>query len=1044
MSRKAAGAFAASAAAAHSRPSKKSHFINNNNDMYATLKSPDDENNQHESTKPLKSPTLVNSNNKSAVNNGNNNNNKKAPPYQTKGVAMSFGFRRRPTTAPSIASNASAARRLANAVDCTAAKTLTTDRNGNEDDTQSLTGNSVPVGRSTPRLAPPKKEPNATQRVSRFGYRDKVNRLSRVADLNGQFDYNNTNPASNNLNTTEKRTNYSANVKIVDNNKNTKVRSAGIPQPTQGIGRYTLQTTQLPRPESVRLIETKTAKTLANNNRKVQSCMYRNPHEDVSSKDGSLTEDSGVGSNHSGNDMPAVEKLDASPTFRRRPHPNYHYQKPRSLEVVKTGANTFDVRDVDTNTPLPQLPTAYNAGSSRKNSYQTTGLVRERTFEYQRYLDRDNRRKISVTSSEGYSDDYADEQKTFHDRICSEKTFLKPKTFLKATSNQKIEMDRLSLRADDSSPPSSDEHDWMQAGEAMADETSISLSSSDESRDKMQLPIGIRTAPSSRQANTAISAALQNLMATSLTKPFNKNDTKNVLLSIEDPKFAAVANSAASTIALDNETLLSPGDISYTESEEYIKRKSNSSSNSKDINEKATPPSPGTPTNASNSLSLSDGKDDFLIDDEIADQPALVFEDRSLTNASEAFSQNTSENTPTMVDSPKPRRKPLQPFDSPLMMKNKKFLESRTGSLDTLSPCESIASDDLMMDFDYSQSSGLDECDNRTNGYSSLPEIVNNRKEECMENKSDLSFLSATLVGSMMNEKLSKNGSRSRLLQSSRTSTPNSIPDSPRSFRTGRPSVTASPIRSRLGQQLSNSGYESDDSIRLDRANHTAMKQDIMSIKTMLLKLRRVLNESETHNPFDSQATLTNGLFNNDSSSACCGQIESDDAQEELAELRKQVLFLQGQLEDKEKSLQTLQEQVIKMTTDSFISNSAPASTIAYSSNSSMCNAATQTERVRPISAGPSLINGSSTDANAGSLVSVNEPSASNAPSPSRRSRPPQHTNETTASKRTPSRLWRKPGEPPSPQRYANSSTATSSIPRRANSRSRTPSSTPT
>lgn len=33
----------------------------------------------------------------------------------TKGVAMSFGFKRRPTTAPAIASNASAARRLANA-----------------------------------------------------------------------------------------------------------------------------------------------------------------------------------------------------------------------------------------------------------------------------------------------------------------------------------------------------------------------------------------------------------------------------------------------------------------------------------------------------------------------------------------------------------------------------------------------------------------------------------------------------------------------------------------------------------------------------------------------------------------------------------------------------------------------------------------------------------------------------------------------------------------------------------------------------------------
>lgn len=34
--------------------------------------------------------------------------------------------------------------------------------------------------------------------------------------------------------------------------------------------------------------------------------------------------------------------------------------------------------------------------------------------------------------------------------------------------------------------------------------------------------------------------------------------------------------------------------------------------------------------------------------------------------------------------------------------------------MDTLSPCESIASDDMMMDFEYSQSSGLDDLgDNR-------------------------------------------------------------------------------------------------------------------------------------------------------------------------------------------------------------------------------------------------------------------------------------------------------------------------------------------
>lgn len=52
-----------------------------------------------------------------------------------------------------------------------------------------------------------------------------------------------------------------------------------------------------------------------------------------------------------------------------------------------------------------------------------------------------------------------------------------------------------------------------------------------------------------------------------------------------------------------------------------IKRASNAGS--ADGSKNPTPESPGTPTHASGSLSLSDGRDFF--DDEIADQPALLF-----------------------------------------------------------------------------------------------------------------------------------------------------------------------------------------------------------------------------------------------------------------------------------------------------------------------------------------------------------------------------------------------------------------------------------
>lgn len=90
------------------------------------------------------------------------------------------------------------------------------------------------------------------------------------------------------------------------------------------------------------------------------------------------------------------------------------------------------------------------------SSYQPSGLVRERAVEYQRHLDWDNRgRKISATSSEGFSDDYGEEEKTYKERFRSEKTFIKAtphKTFLKSRTGELKE---------DSSPPSSDEHEWV-------------------------------------------------------------------------------------------------------------------------------------------------------------------------------------------------------------------------------------------------------------------------------------------------------------------------------------------------------------------------------------------------------------------------------------------------------------------------------------------------------------------------------------------------------------------------------------------------------
>lgn len=109
----------------------------------------------------------------------------------------------------------------------------------------------------------------------------------------------------------------------------------------------------------------------------------------------------------------------------------------------------------------------------------------------------------------------------------------------------------------------------------------------------------------------------------------------NTLNDVENIKFAAIT-AAVTDILLDDETSPSASLMSSIHSEEAeckkAKSKINDSIKEKDIEETFdvhSPMSHGTPTHASHSFSLSDGDvgRDFLIDDEIADQPDLLFGD---------------------------------------------------------------------------------------------------------------------------------------------------------------------------------------------------------------------------------------------------------------------------------------------------------------------------------------------------------------------------------------------------------------------------------
>lgn len=153
-----------------------------------------------------------------------------------------------------------------------------------------------------------------------------------------------------------------------------------------------------------------------------------------------------------------------------------------------------------------------------------------------------------------------------------------------------------------------------------------------------------------------------------------------------------------------------------------------------------SPLSPGTPTHASHSLSL--GSDcGNLIDDEIADQPGLLCN-------SEA--QELATDTPTLMEthtgtgggaaagsgslrslkSQSKARTALQQaielsLRTPAAVR-RAVLESAE-SLDTLSPCESICSDDLMMDFDLNSS--IDSISQRSRSGSDLHKLGSTNNE---------------------------------------------------------------------------------------------------------------------------------------------------------------------------------------------------------------------------------------------------------------------------------------------------------------------------
>ncbi|XP_015589706.1 uncharacterized protein LOC107265132 isoform X3 [Cephus cinctus] len=901
--------------------------------------------------------------------NDNNGATKRGTPY-TRGTAMSFGFRRRPTSG--IPMPVTSYPDEVNPVH-QRSKSAGPEHDRRRDDENQRVLQNASSGRSTPRLAPPKKEASGIAfRTNRFGFRQPqpryTNKVGDICSSHSVSHYNQeklqqetyqhnkqnnrapiygNSPPSSKLRPSPVNSPYNNNNPL---NPDTNRRVSGIPET---IGKYTLHTSHLPLPQyAVRINDSnsKIAKTAVNQSRKVSTASKGS----TSSKEGSGTEDSGVGSQpgclgEHENVREGIDYLDGgSPASGRRGH-----GRPRNLRMVVNG-KSFDVRDVDDESTVTEI-SVIPLPKSFASPNVSTGLVRERATQYQRVLNKDNRyndstTSMSTTSSEGY-DEGLGEEKVYKDRSHSEKI--------------------PSIKSD-FSPPSSDDPEYGH-GEAMADE--YSLSSSDECR------------ANSNQHLKTISTAAKNG-----TLP--KTTLRSVLLTIEDPAFAAAA--ATSTILIDDET--SPVDSLFDSPTASITQSDGKASKKECVMEQSgntiDDDSPGTPTNASNSLSLSEGREFF--DDEIADQPGLVFDDtlRAGIEGQGVSSQVITENSHTLVESnPKINTRHIKSIEnSPIHGRRL----SRAESVDTLSPCESIASDDLMLDYERSDASSYEETNHRLDSNPALHEMddatifseLEAQGEEVMREWSSLLGAHPTQQqqpntnsnNNNLNASINNNnhtttesgigsGRTSRLLRS-RSGT-----ESPRSLDSVRTRQISSPLRPPRNVQSPSLDSGDEGSLRLERATYQYMSQDIVSMKTMLLKLKRVIQEAETLNPFDS--SMKNGLFYNlneggtTDASTSPGSCENG-VTNEMADLRRQVIFLQGQLEDRDRTIQLLQVQMTKYQGLNSVDSQSCASSMHSSSTGfkETCNAATQTEKVRPVSAGPSLLQSLPQDSGMGPLVS--------------------------------------------------------------------------
>ncbi|KAK9506793.1 hypothetical protein O3M35_008665 [Rhynocoris fuscipes] len=432
----------------------------------------------------------------------------------------------------------------------------------------------------------------------------------------------------------------------------------------------------------------KWAKTKANNQKAAQSKQFQS--SSASNTSASSPTDSGIGVQKSrkNDNVLEIQQLEHSPNMGQKyrqlqyqhQQQQQQQQKSRPMEMIFTDSRTkrFDLRDLSSQAQ-PVRPTVLATGAISHDAGQMARSISPSQLQHHHQAagyavvnQQPPRAMSSSSGDEGFDEVSNGEEKQSRDKLSSEKV-------------------RLGCTPDDDEDTANiegeDEETMWGRGEAMAldDPNCANLADIDQSPES--------TTPRLR----------------------------SVLLTIEDPEFTTLAVMEQSATMLEDEVVPESPDLSCSSpsSVEPLPPPPNLA---------GTPGSPGTPTHATNSLS-SDAKDrDFLIDDEIADQPGLVFdtEDRHLMRHDRRRSRDNLDlisglaDDISMLDTSRTIAKLAGEVSQALASVNggqgglqftrggNRHSDSVT-SLNTLSPCESLASDDLIADFDRSDISAFDD-----------------------------------------------------------------------------------------------------------------------------------------------------------------------------------------------------------------------------------------------------------------------------------------------------------------------------------------------